>query len=66
MKKRAATRKTATKKASAKKPASIKSPAKKPAAKSSSGATASAAAKGKYSPPPIEGIGWQPFRYPPQ
>ncbi len=53
---RMANKKTAPKKA-AKKPAAKKASARKPAAKASSRkATA-------YTPKPVEGIGWAPFRY---
>ena len=59
---RMAKKKTAPKKAAkkpeAKKPAAKKASARKPAAKASSRkATA-------YTPKPVEGIGWAPFRYP--
>jgi hypothetical protein len=57
------------KRASAKKPAAGKSAAKKatkvakPVVKSSAGERSSGAT-GKYTPTPIQGIGWAPFRYP--
>ena len=55
-KKKTASKKVA-KKAAAKKPAAKKASARKPAAKASSRkATA-------YTPKPVEGIGWAPFRY---
>ena len=55
-----------------------KSPTKKKAAKPAAKKSAPAAAKraskpaakrasgGSYTPPPIQGIGWAPFRYPAQ
>ena len=61
-------KKTAAKKVSAKKPAAKK--AAKPAAKKSSAKPAAKPAVAAvprpqvYSPKPIEGLGWQPFRYP--
>ena len=52
-----ANKKSAKKKPAAKKPAAKKASARKPAAKASSRkATA-------YTPKPVEGIGWAPFRY---
>jgi hypothetical protein len=57
MKKRAAAKKPAARKSAAKK--STKSlKAAKPAR------TQEKAAAGKYTPTPIQGIGWAPFRYP--
>jgi putative endonuclease len=56
-KKKTAPKKTA-KKAVAKKPAARKASAPKPAAKASSRKPAA------YTPKPVEGIGWAPFRYP--
>ena len=56
-KKKAAQKKTA-KKPVAKKPAAKKASARKPAAKASSRKVAA------YTPKPVEGIGWAPFRYP--
>ena len=61
-------KKTAAKKASPKKPVAKK--AAKPAAKKSSAKPAARSAAAEpprtqvYSPKPIEGLGWQPFRYP--
>ena len=46
------------KKAVAKKPAAKKVSARKPAAKAQSRQAAA------YTPKPVEGIGWAPFRYP--
>ena len=66
-------KKTSTAKKSVKKPAAKKPVAKKPAkaptkAKPAAKAPAPAAREqGRatpYAPKPIEGIGWQPFRYP--
>jgi putative endonuclease len=54
---RMAKKKTAPRK-SAKKPAAKKASARKPAAKASSRKVAA------YTPKPVEGIGWAPFRYP--
>jgi len=54
---RMAKKKTAPKKA-AKKPAVKKASARKPAAKASSRKVAA------YTPKPVDGIGWAPFRYP--
>ena len=54
---RMAKKKTAPKKA-AKKPAAKKASARKPAAKASSRKVAA------YTPKPVAGIGWAPFRYP--
>jgi hypothetical protein len=57
MKKRATAKKPAARKSAAKKPARASKPAKgKPAP--------AGAAVGKYTPTPIQGIGWAPFRYP--
>ena len=50
--------KTVAKKAAAKKPAAKKASARKPAAKASSHKAA------VYTPKPVDGIGWAPFRYP--
>ena len=59
---RMAKKKTASKKVAkkpvAKKPAAKKASARKPAAKASSRKVAA------YTPKPVEGIGWAPFRYP--
>jgi len=55
------------KRATAKKPPAPKSAAKKPAtAKPVARAerSESSGAGGKYTPTPIQGIGWAPFRYP--
>lgn len=52
-----AKKKTALKKA-AKKPVAKKASARKPAAKASSRKVAA------YTPKPVDGIGWAPFRYP--
>jgi hypothetical protein len=57
MKKRAKTTKAAARKTAAKKPTKSAKPAK--AARPPAGAD-----KGKYTPTPIQGIGWAPFRYP--
>jgi len=55
---RMAKKKSAKKKPAAKKPAAKKASARKPAAKASSRKVAA------YTPKPVEGIGWAPFRYP--
>jgi outer membrane biosynthesis protein TonB len=52
-----AKKKTSQKKG-AKKPVAKKASARKPAAKASSRKVAS------YTPKPVDGIGWAPFRYP--
>jgi hypothetical protein len=58
MKKRAAAKKPAAPKSAAKKTTTTKaSKAEKPARMQEQGA-------GKYTPTPIQGIGWAPFRYP--
>jgi len=65
-------KKPAAKKATAKQPAKSgakKAPAPKPAAKKSTGTSApapAAAPRETYTPQPVTGIGWAPFRYPPQ
>jgi putative endonuclease len=56
-KKKTAPKRTA-KKPAAKKPAAKKAAARKPEAKASSGKPAT------YTPKPVAGIGWAPFRYP--
>ena len=56
--------KPAAKKATTKKPAVRTATAKKPTAKKA--APAAAPRRATYSPPPVQGIGWAPFRYPPQ
>jgi len=58
MAKKKSAKKTAAKKPAAKKPAAKKASARKPAAKASSRKVAA------YSPKPVAGIGWAPFRYP--
>jgi hypothetical protein len=57
MKKRATAKKLAARKSAAKKPTKLSKPAKaeRPQAQ---------AEAGKYTPTPIQGIGWAPFRYP--
>jgi hypothetical protein len=55
------------KRAAAKKPAARKSAAKKTTKSSKADTparTQAQAAGGKYTPTPIQGIGWAPFRYP--
>lgn len=56
------------KRAAAKKPAARKSAPKKSTTKSAKAEaparTQERAAGGKYTPTPIQGIGWAPFRYP--
>jgi hypothetical protein len=51
-------KKKAAPKKGAKKPAAKKASARKPAAKASSRKVAT------WTPKPVEGIGWAPFRYP--
>ena len=64
--KKATTTKPAAKSAAAKKPAT-KQPAAKPAAKKGASRSASTGARpATYTPPPVQGTGWAPFRYPPQ
>jgi putative endonuclease len=58
MAKKKSAKKTAAKKPAAKKPAAKKASARKPAAKASSRKVAA------YTPKPVAGIGWAPFRYP--
>jgi hypothetical protein len=63
MKKRATAKKPAAGKSAAKK--SVKSTkAEKPAPRMAERTPERAAAGGKYTPTPIQGIGWAPFRYP--
>ena len=57
MKKRAAAKKPAAPKSAPKKSTTKASKAEKPARMQEQGA-------GKYTPTPIQGIGWAPFRYP--
>jgi hypothetical protein len=60
MKKRAVAKKPAARKSAAKKPAKSSKPVKAvKAARPESRAVAST-----YTPTPIQGIGWAPFRYP--
>jgi len=60
MKKKKSAKKTVAKKSSAKKPA-----AKKPAAKAKAAKPAkSTGSAGVYTPQPVTGMGWAPFRYP--
>ena len=49
---------------SVKKPAAAKPVAAKPAAKAPAPAPREQAVATPYAPKPIEGVGWQPFRYP--
>lgn len=58
MAKKTAAQKKIAKKPAAKKPAAKKAAVRKPAAKASSRKVAA------YTPKPVEGIGWAPFRYP--
>ena len=58
MKKKKSAKKTVAKKSQAKKPATKKAPAKAKAATPSKGSV------GTYTPQPVTGIGWAPFRYP--
>ena len=58
MKKKKSAKKTVAKKSQAKKPAAKKAPAKSAAAKPSKPSS------GTYTPQPVTGIGWAPFRYP--
>jgi hypothetical protein len=59
MKKKKSAKKTVAKKAKAKQPAAKKAPARAKAAK-----PAKSAGAGTYTPQPVTGIGWAPFRYP--
>jgi hypothetical protein len=66
MKKRAVAKKPAARKSAAKKQAT-KAVKAKPAAASKpvrAAAVPERAGAGKYTPTPIQGIGWAPFRYP--
>jgi len=63
MKKKKPAKKTVSKKAKAKKPAAKKAPARAKAAKPAQ-STKSAGGGGTYTPQPVSGIGWAPFRYP--
>ena len=58
MKKKKSAKKTVAKKPQAKKPAAKKAPAKAKAARPPK------ASIGTYTPQPVTGIGWAPFRYP--
>jgi hypothetical protein len=71
-------KKPALKKATTKKPAakgaavgtkarpSVSRPAPKKDAPSPASAVSEAPRRATYTPPPVQGIGWAPFRYPPQ
>ena len=58
------TAKTVAKKSQAKKPATKKAPAKAKAATPSKAPTPPKGSVGTYTPQPVTGIGWAPFRYP--
>jgi len=61
-------KKPAAKKATTKKPAAKSAAAKKPAAPKPAPSPAPAAETPRretYTPQPVQGIGWAPFRYPP-
>ncbi|MBI2198799.1 MAG: hypothetical protein HYU42_09410 [Candidatus Rokubacteria bacterium] len=66
--------KKAAKKAVAKQPAAKKAPAPKkaapttpsPAIQPSGSSRGGGAERATYTPPPVQGTGWAPFRYPPQ
>ena len=66
----ATAKKSASKKKAAAKPAPAakSAPAKKAAPKRPTGRSESSEGGGRepYTPPPVEGIGWAPFRYPPR
>jgi hypothetical protein len=62
MKKRAAAKKPAARKSAPKK--STKSPKAEKPVRAPEQTPERAAAGGKYTPTPIQGIGWAPFRYP--
>jgi hypothetical protein len=71
MKKRPAAKKPTARKSAAKKPTKMAKPAAKAAPTQTAKPAAKAAAAmqgraegGKYTPTPIQGIGWAPFRYP--
>ena len=59
MNKKKSAKKTAAKKKPAARPAAKKAPAKAKAAK-----PAKTGSVGTYTPQPVTGIGWAPFRYP--
>ena len=70
-------KKTALKKATTKKPAAKSAASKKPAATKTAARPAAekktapvvvvdAPRRATYTPQPVQGIGWAPFRYPPQ
>ena len=61
--KKTVSKKTVSKKAKTKKLAAKKAPARAKAAKPAQ-ATKPAGGGGTYTPQPVEGIGWAPFRYP--
>jgi hypothetical protein len=61
MKKRAAVKKPSARKGAAKKQTKATTPAK---ASSAAAGAADRTGVGKYTPTPIQGIGWAPFRYP--
>jgi hypothetical protein len=63
MKKKKPAKKTVSKKAKAKKPAAKKAPARAKAPKPTP-STKAAGGSGTYTPQPVSGIGWAPFRYP--
>jgi hypothetical protein len=64
MKKKAPRKKATAKKASAKKPAATK--AARPAAQKAPRPSQAGPAAATYTPKTPAGIGWAPFRYPPQ
>jgi hypothetical protein len=71
MKKKAGATAGKTRTPAKKKPVAKTSAAKKAAAKSESRTSAAPAPEtskraGTYTPSPVQGIGWAPFRYPPQ
>ena len=52
------------KRARATKPTKVKAAVKRMQPKAAKGATKAASKGGTYTPTPIQGIGWAPFRYP--
>jgi hypothetical protein len=65
-KKKPAAKKATTTKKPAAKSAAAKKPAVKKGAPSPAVADAQAPRRDTYTPRPVQGIGWAPFRYPPR
>ncbi len=66
MKKKKSAKKTVAKKAKARKPAAKKAPARAKAARTAKAAKPAkpSGGVGTYTPQPVAGVGWAPFRYP--